>query len=313
MEQPRYLLHEQIDKKKWDDRIATAANGLVYACSGYLDAMAGQWDALVLNDYEIVMPLTSRKKMGIRYLFQPSITPALGVFGDNISVAMIRDFLNAIPRKFKVQDISFNSSNQLSGNRGTIIPRSNYILALSGEYAFVQQGYSENIQRNITRAVKAGCTVSKDVSFEQVATICKKEFPKFTTVENGLFEKLEMVYDTFRQQSETYGVYSKEGMLLASCIFLFFKNRAYYWLVGNAVESKQFGASSLLVDSFIKDHAGKDLVLDFEGSDTPSVADFYKKFGSTPEPYSSLYINDLPFPISLLKPLPEYYRRLISK
>ena len=75
-----YITYQQIDKSKWDNCIDTAANGLVYGYSFYLDAMAKHWDALVLDDYEAVMPLTWRKKFGIRYLYQPAFTQQLGIF-----------------------------------------------------------------------------------------------------------------------------------------------------------------------------------------------------------------------------------------
>jgi hypothetical protein len=313
MESIQYLIHQQINKAKWNDCIHKADNGLLYACSGYLDSMAPQWNALVLNDYEMVMPLPCRKKIGINYLFQPSITPALGIFGNGITPEIITEFLNTIPKEFKVWDLSFNNSNKILYNDGAIVVRNNYVLDLNAPYNQIQKNYSENIQRNIAKAVKSGCVVQKDISFDAVAAICKREFPKFTRVEDGLFEKLHDVYRTYKTDSKTYAVFTNEGTLLASAIFLFFKNRAYYWLVGNSPESKQYGASSLLIDSFIKEHAGKNLLLDFEGSDTISVADFYKKFGAVLEPYTTLYLNKLPFPFSLLKPLPQHYRLLISK
>ena len=53
-----YLSNKNIDKQKWDRCIDMASNGLIYAYSFYLDAMSKHWDALILNDYEIVMPLT---------------------------------------------------------------------------------------------------------------------------------------------------------------------------------------------------------------------------------------------------------------
>ena len=71
--QIRYLTNEQIDKIKWDACIDTASNGLVYAYSFYLDSMAKNWDALVLGDYEAVMPLTWNKKYGFYYLYQPAL------------------------------------------------------------------------------------------------------------------------------------------------------------------------------------------------------------------------------------------------
>ena len=210
MKSIQYLLHQQINKKKWDDCINNAANGLLYAASTYLDGMAIQWDALVLNDYEIVMPLPCRKKYGINYLFQPSITPALGVIGNGITAEIITAFLHAIPNKFKVWDISFNRSNKILFTNATVIARNNYVLNLNNSYNQLKQNYSENINRNIAKAIKSNCVVKKNISFEEVAAICKIEFPKFTNVENGLFEKLYEVYKACKNIAETYGVFTKK-------------------------------------------------------------------------------------------------------
>lgn len=313
MKSIQYFSHQQIDKKKWDDCITVADNGLLYACSSYLNSMAVYWDALVLNDYEMVMPLPCRKKIGFNYLFQPSITPALGIFGNGVTPEIVNQFIDAIPAKFRLWDVSFNNSNTVYIKKGTVVKRNNYVLDLNKTYDELQKKYSENVHRNIARAIKSECVLKKDISFEEIGAICKREFPKFTIVENGLFEKLHTVFKIYSADSESYGVYSKEGVLLASCIFLFFKKRAYYWLVGNTPESKQLGASSLLIDGFIKAHSGKELLLDFEGSDATSVAEFYKKFGASLEQYTTIYLNKLPFPFSLLKPLPRHYSSLISE
>jgi hypothetical protein len=308
-----YLTYQQIDKAKWDACIHASENGLLYACSSYLDCMAPSWDALVFNDYEMIMPLPVRIKWGIPYIFQPSITPALGVFGNKVTPEIINTFIKAIPSKFKLLDISFNCSNKVQNNHGTIVTRNNYVLKLNDNYDCIRQNYSENIRRNIAKAIKNNCVLKKNIAFDEVVVICKKSFPGFTKVETGLFDKLRMVYDIYKADSESYGVFTNEGALLASCIFLSFKNRAYYWLVGNTPQSKQYGASSFLLDTFIKDHAGKNILLDFEGSDEKSVADFYKKFGSIQEPFYTLFLNKLPFPLNLLKPLPQHYRKLILK
>ena len=52
-----HITREQIDQKKWDDCIYQSSLPLLYAETIYLDQMASNWDALVLNDYEAVMPL----------------------------------------------------------------------------------------------------------------------------------------------------------------------------------------------------------------------------------------------------------------
>jgi hypothetical protein len=77
----QHLTHAEIDKVKWDACIDKAGNGLIYGHSVYLNKMCnGQWDALVMGNYETVMPLTRRKKWGIYYLYQPAFTQQLGIF-----------------------------------------------------------------------------------------------------------------------------------------------------------------------------------------------------------------------------------------
>ncbi len=55
------------------------------------------------------------------------------------------------------------------------------------------------------------------------------------------------------------------------------------------------GASHALIDAFIKDHAGSNLLLDFEGSDIRNLAFFYSSFGATDEKYPAVRVNNLPW------------------
>ena len=89
-----YFKNEDIDKAKWDHCIDTAPNGLIYSYSFYLDTMAKHWDALIMNDYEAVMPLTWNKKYGVYYLYQPFLCASLGLFGNNLTSEVLLCFLN---------------------------------------------------------------------------------------------------------------------------------------------------------------------------------------------------------------------------
>jgi hypothetical protein len=57
----------------------------------------------------------------------------------------------------------------------------------------------------------------------------------------------------------------------------------------------------MLIDAFVKDHAEKDLLLDFEGSDVRNLAFFYSSFGATEEKYAALRLNRLPWYLRWLK------------
>lgn len=309
----QYILNRNIDRKKWDSCMDNASNSLIYGYSAFLDNMAKTWDGLVLGDYDAVMPLPLRKKMGISYIFQPFLTPILGVFGNNINQELVTRFLEAIPDRVKLWDISLNHFNPVSPQFQQQYYRNNFILDLSkNSYEQFRERYSDNVIRNINKAIKLGCHCKKNIPVADIIEICAKQWPSFTKVVAGAFDNIPNLHAAF-EASLAYGVYSREGKLLTACLFLSHGNRAYYWLVGNDPDSKDTGASHFLIDQFIRDHAGKNLVLDFEGSDVKGIAEFYERFGAISEPYTTLYRNRLPFPLSLMKKTPTHYQELAQK
>lgn len=294
----QYLTRSQIDTGKWDQCINKAANGRIYAYAVYLDTMSANWDALVLNDYEAVMPLTWNSKYGIRYLYQPFLAAQLGVFGNGD----VQSFIQAIPAHFRYVDIYLNSSNTGSFDKDSVQLRDNFILNLHQSYENLYAAYRENIRRNIKKAKQAGCTVVKDFEVESVITLANAQMQlhdKNVEENIGRFRKLYQLLKA-EHKATTYGI-SLNGTIIASCVFFFSHQRAYYILVGNHPNGKTIGASHALIDAFIADHAGKELLLDFEGSDIRNLAFFYSSFGATQEIYPALKINRLPFYIKWLK------------
>jgi len=299
----QYLTNAEIDKIKWDACIEKADHGLIYGYSFYLDHMAPHWDALVLNDYEAVMPLTWNKKFGIHYLYQPFLTAELGLFGKKIYADLLESFLLAIPKKFNYWDISLNSSNIFDLKKFTMYKRKNYVLDLNKPYKELYIGYRENIHRNIKKAEQSVYTVQKDFDVEKVIKLAVEQMKNYTKESSENVDRFRKLYGHLHQKHNaiTYGIISSENQLLASCIFFFSHNRAYYILVGNHPDGKNSGASHALIDAFIKDHAGKNLLLDFEGSDIPGLAFFYSSFGAVEENYAAIRMNGLPFYLKWLK------------
>src|SRR5258705_437165 len=185
----QYLANAEIDKQKWDACIGNASNSLVYGQSFYLDTMAKGWNALILNDYEAVMPLPWRKKAGFQYLFQPPATPTLGVFGNDIAPDLVSAFLTTIPTTFKLWDISLNHFNPLSPSLAyPVFKRNNFVLPLDSPYEQLQDQYHQNIKRNTVKAVKKECIVKTGVPIDDIIEVCRHQFPTFMQVERGLFE-----------------------------------------------------------------------------------------------------------------------------
>jgi hypothetical protein len=295
-----YLPHYQIDKKKWDKCIDTASNGLIYGYSFYLDAMATSWDVLVLNDYEAVMPLPRRKKFGIHYIYQPAFTAQLGVFGNDLNEDTIAAFLKTIPGKFSYCDLSLNHQNLFSIDGFPFQHRMNYVLPLGKGHNILYDRYRQNIKRNIKKAVSYHCTVKKEIDVSSIIELAKQHANSASEED---FNRFKTLYSILKEKglAKTYGVFSDRDQLLASAVYFFSHKRAYYILVGNHPNGRTLGASHLLIDAFIEDHSGKNITLDFEGSDLRNLAFFYSSFGATEEKYPALHLNRLPWYLKWLK------------
>lgn len=300
--QIRYLRRDQVDVVKWDNCIDQARNGLIYAYSYYLDSMARNWDALVMEDYEAVMPLTWNKKYGISYLYQPPFTPSLGIFGSNVNEELVAQFLKAIPSRFKLIEISLNSGNTFSGSSTYEVLHTNYILDLSGTYESLNNNYRENIRRNLKKSQQLGVTYDTDTPISEIIGLSREQMRGVWRIEPEDYIHFEELYLLLkkRNQAISCGVYLS-GQLIASAVYFFSQRKAYYILVGNHPNGKTIGASHYLVDQFIQDYAGNNLILDFEGSDIKSLAFFYSSFGAKAESYPVIRLDKLPWWIKLIR------------
>jgi hypothetical protein len=141
-----------------------------------------------------------------------------------------------------------------------------------------------------------GCYIKTGIPVDSIIELAKLQTKNASPGDFKNFKKLMA-----KLQVKTYGVFSGKDELIASCAFAFSHKRAYYILVGNHPNGRTLGASHALIDAFIKDHAGQDLLLDFEGSDIRNLAFFYSSYGAKEEKYSAIKLNRLPWWVSWMK------------
>lgn len=298
----RFLAHNQIDKKQWDRCVEESANGLIYAYSFYLDQMSPGWNAIVSGNYESIMPLTWRRKWGITYLYQPFLAAQLGIFGKEITASKVKLFINSIPKNVKYVDIYLNEGNEIVSS-DTIYHRANFLLDLGKSYEHLRTHYSENILRNIRKAEQVNYVAKRGIPETEIIELALSQMKKRDRHTENNFHSFKKLYSELRSRgmAETYGIYSREGELMSSCIFFRSHRRAYYILVGNNPAGRTTGSSHFLIDAFIKDNAGSDFILDFEGSDIESLARFYSGFGAKKVMYPGVRINRLPWLARVVK------------
>ncbi len=297
-----YIENKNIDRAKWDKCIDNATNGLIYAYTFYLDAMAKHWDGLVMNDYEAVMPVTWNKKYGIYYLYQPFLCASLGVFGNNITSEILLGFLNKISKRFKYWDIYLNAGNNFAAEPYNLYTRTNYILELNKPYAALFNNFRNSYKQLIKKAAINNLLVRKNIDVEEIIRLARKKFNSISKASNSDWQNFQKLYNILLAKKITinYGIFLKEE-LIASGIFLFSNNRAYYVLAGNQMKGRSLGASHLVINTFIQEHADTNMILDFEGSNIPEIAFFFKGFNAQAEEYQGIKHNSLPAILKKIK------------
>lgn len=302
----KYLKHTEINKKKWDNCLKKSINGIVYGYSFYLDIVSPNWDALVYKDYEIVMPLTWKKKYGITYLAQPFFTQQTGIFSMGlINEEIINSFISKISRIYKYVDINLNSYNPIKEFQNVkVTKRDTYRIDLIPGYPTLQSKYTVNTKRNIKKAQKNKIFVNKGVRPNELIDLFKEDKKQAAKQLNeGDFNKLRMLISFARRNSigEILGVYSNKNQLLTAAFFIKSNNIPIYLFAASSKEGKEQRASFLLIDEYIKHNSEQELILDFEGSDIPGLARFYSSFGAKKINYYHIKINNLPPLIKWLK------------
>ncbi|HRP55336.1 hypothetical protein [Agriterribacter sp.] len=303
----QYLKRSEIDIVKWDACIEKN-KGLIYGYSWWLDHMSGHWDALVLNDYEAIMPLTWRRKYGFHYLYQPAFTASLGLFAGQEQPVDTADFLEVIPSKFKLIDIDINETHPLQKAGAvaglTVHKRLNLLLDLERSCSVLTGLYSRLAKRSLKKAHKHNIIIVRNDTPEDIITLYRKAYK---AAHPGIaakdYHSLIACCNTAGKKDhlKTYTAHTLQGETIAFYIVLYDNNFVYSLVGGSTAEGKSMGAFYLLTDAAIQDHAGTGRIFRFEGSDVPGIAFFNRQFGAAEAFYLHLKMNRLPFPVNILK------------
>ena len=282
----QYIAYNNLDYEKWDKCIIGSVIGSVYAKSWYLDIVCEQWDALVLNDYEAVMPLPKRKKWGITYIHQPFMCQQLGVFHKQESYC-VDDFISAIPKEILHFNFNLNTHNSST----ICVSRSNvnYLLPLEKNIEELRANYSKSHLKNLRRANKHNLSIA-------TVTDSAKQFSKNKRLLASGFMNLKQFDLEFNiiNTSLELGkgeIFSVEGSQGNCCsVFVINDNKRLYLLSSYSnEEGKRKSAYFFLLDYIFSLEKFRGFVFDFEGSNLEGVAQRNKGFGAEPTTYNTIY------------------------
>jgi len=274
-----HLRNKSIDYCRWDNCITQSHNHLTYAYSWYLDIVTPNWEALVSEDYEYIMPLPVKSRYGIPYLVQPVLTQQLGIYSHKkIDESLVEEFIKQIP--YFSYELNLNEDNFYS--KALIFP--NFKLDLFRSYDQISSDYSKNTRRNIDKAAKFNLNIQTGLSADTFLSFYFSVDKHFLSPQQPILEKLIKV-GISKDALTLYGVYSELNEIIAALCILRSANRITYLLPVSNVLGKNSSAMFFLIDNIIRSEAGKEKTLDFEGSQIEGVARLYRGFGAKYHPY----------------------------
>jgi hypothetical protein len=298
-----FLKHSEIDKPRWDKSVKESINRSIYAYSWYLDIVSPNWAALATPDYSELWPLPQDSKWGISYVYQPFFTQQLGLISKiEIDRSRIECFWKKICKKYNYAHLHLNVHNPKSGYDFET-KRLTHWLGLQKPYEELYKAYNENLKRNIKKANKNSVEVVSEGKINHMIGWLKKDYHK-------LFKGIKLYhYDMLNQllteldKRKCQHIYTaqinKEPVAMA--LFVKLDDQIIYLIGVNNEKGKKSGAMHLIFDQMIRQYAGAEVYLDFEGSMVPSIAQFFKSFGAEEKEFYQWHYNALPWPLNKIK------------
>ena len=291
----------RINKENWNDCIERSANNLIYAHTYYLDQLADNWNGIVVNDYECVMPVPWRKKLGIRYCYDVPFIQQLGYFN---TVAIDHTILvDAFFSFIKYGHYNFNYNNHAIADLPGVKTATNFIIHLTDK---------ESIPNNFTIGFKQSLqnASENDLSYAVATSLEAIEMYKYLyghtlkNIHDYDYKKLTALTKILSPQNKCVArkITGNNGQTLSIVLLLKEGRRLYNIINATNSEGRKTEANYFLYAQLLNEFAGKGLLFDLEGSELPGVKNFYKKLGSIDQPYYRMKINNLPFPVKLMKP-----------
>jgi hypothetical protein len=283
----RFLVKKEIDLFRWDTCVATDPTCLPYALSWWLDAATGgNWDGVVIDDYRVVMPLPKGKFLG-RYtqVQRPSFTQQCGPFGQ-LQPGDVKQLLTKLPARYLSLKLPLTdrvTPEQVPAGFSSL-ERTNYVLDLNPDFASIHQDFNKVLRRKLRRN---GPAILRPAEPAEIIELYRQSAGQKAGLQPKHYRQIAAIIDAALRNDAAIccRLDDEENGFLAAGFFPFYRGR----LINNFAASTSTGYAkegmARMIVELIKSHRGPARLLDFEGSDIPGVAEFFRSFGPVERNY----------------------------
>lgn len=272
------IKRKDLDLAKYSTCLENSINYRIYAEYWYLDCLTNeQWDCLVYNDYEAIMPLPYRRKFGIKIIGQPIFCQQLGVFySSNLSQETFQQFIRKLNQKI-IRNYQFNEENTNQFKpKGQL--KVNQLIQLEDSYEKLYQKFRKNRKADLKKQHLVECSfISTD---SQMFDFIKLNYP--TLFKEETLIALAHLIEVLERKNKLYTVTcKKDNQIIGYQLFSKSKKRLILMASFREKTIRNIPIPTLM-NQFILKEVGKEyLILDMEGSNVKSIQEYNTSLNAT--------------------------------
>lgn len=275
------IKYQDLDLDQYIRCLDTSDQKKSYAYPHYLDVVCGNnWDVLVYNDYEAVMPVPFVIKLGVKFVIMPKLTQQLGVYSMEDKTEINDLFLSFLQKEYAIWYYAFNDVNRFSQ---ALKSRKNFLIH-QGDYELIRQKYSPKRKRKL----RLDPDVLQDserklvTDFSQIDVFMRdnyagvegKDLDGFIKIFKAFFDDNYLKVYGFKYQNQWVNMIALYEDDLNAILLGTFNKKEFVKLSGACV----------LIDDAIRDNVAM-RIFDFEGSELSNVEEFFRGFRPELKPY----------------------------
>jgi len=291
------LSYQDINFEKYNNCIENSVQKKFYAEQIFLDISTKKnWELLVYNDYEAVMPVPFVKKLGVKIVHNPKLCQQLGIFSKTDSLDVNDMFYDYFVKNYVIRYYTFNDANSFSK---PVKCRNNFLI-FPDKYEIVRQKYSPKRKRKLRldQEVLDNSEIIKNFDLEKI-----KAFIRSTGLgadDKDMEKFIDLLSEFFISDNlDFYGFFYHQKLINMIAVY-----RADYSLalLGTYNDRKfvKLSGSSYLIDKVISENI-ETKIFDFEGSEIPAVEEFFRGFRPELRPYPCIQVNKRDLVIMIIK------------
>ena len=277
----RRLKYNEIDFEKYAYCLENSEQRKYSATKDFLDITSDKkWELLVYNDYEAVMPVPYIKKLGLKFVINPKLCQQLGIFSKEDNIIINDQFLDFLKNKYRIWYYAFNDVNQFTE---TLKRRKNYLINPEN-YELVRQRYSPKRKRKLRLDNDVALhSEIKEMTYDDAEKFISKNFIGAKNDHDR--EHFLKIFSKFQDKNNLKVVAFLFENEIINIIVLYLEEKVIALLgTFNSKNYIKLSGSSILIDYVIRDQIEK-RIFDFEGSEVPSVEEFFRGFRPELKPY----------------------------